>query len=373
MIPFPILSSTEIPQTLSIKKVAAGADHFAFLTTDGDVYTVGTNTNGQCGNGTIVPVTKPLKVYSGVRDIFCGEKCTFIVTEADGTVLIAGDTTCTGSPSNATIFTARANLNVQKARGVKKICASEKACGIMYTDATLWTCGIGFLGSGYVSSMRTSMTQVAANCYDLSVSTDSMYYRDNNQNLWGVGEIWALNLPTSANNQATWGSQYGGLYRPLYEPELKTHHRCCIFPNTNVAYCVGIATYGQLGNGNTADIQGNRVYPRASMLGGKDLFYNSARGRSYNSMIVQQSGIYFSGRTTTGNSGFPTIPTDVGTYRTIPLDSMLGVGTFDGKLVTSLETNTNCTYMLYNGELYVTGRTYDGILRSVFTLTNIEG
>lgn len=372
MIPFPILSSTAIPTAVKIKKVAAGAEHFAFLSDEGDVYTVGTNTYGQCGTGDMSLVTKPRKVLSGVKDIFCGEKCTFVIL-TDYTVLISGSTLCIGLNSTVSTFSLRSSINDQKARVPVKICASERLCGIMYADATLYTCGTGYLGNGsYTSGNQISMLQVATNCYDVSVSTESIYYRDNNQNLWGVGEMWALNLPTTSNNQASWAVQYGGLYRPVMQPELKTHFRCCIFPDTNSTYCVGIASYGQLGNGVITDVQGNRVYPRTSYLSGIDYCYSSARGLAYNSMVARDDGIYFSGKTTNSNSGFPTIGGNVGTYRAIPLEAMLAGRVYDPTLVKYIETNLNCTYILYGDDLYCTGLRYDDTFSTVFMPVTIK-
>jgi alpha-tubulin suppressor-like RCC1 family protein len=48
--------------------VAAGQEHTVILKSDGTVWTVGTNSSGQLGDGTTTPRTEPVQV-SGLTDV----------------------------------------------------------------------------------------------------------------------------------------------------------------------------------------------------------------------------------------------------------------------------------------------------------------
>ncbi|QOI72016.1 putative DNA condensation protein [Erwinia phage pEa_SNUABM_47] len=374
MLPFPIISSTPILEKLVITKIAAGQEHFLFLTSTGDVYGIGKNTYGQLGTGNTITQTDYVKVFSGARDIFCGERISFVIRDSDSAIMATGAVNSTGFSGNISTWQARTNLNVVASKGVKKICASQKICAILCNDNTLYTVGSGYLGNGvYTSGLQASLQNVANNAYDVSVSTESMYYRDNNQNIYGVGEYWALNLPLTANNQATWASQYGGVYGDMFNPELKTHYRSCLIPGSDRTYAVGLSSFGQLGNNNIADAQGNRVYPITFYLVGKPLFFGSSRGAAYMTMIATADGIYYSGRNTNGNVGFPGAGSAFGTYRQISLSNVIGPSTFDASLIQSLESNEYCTYLLYNNRVFITGLAFDGTSSTSLVPVNIKG
>jgi len=83
-----------IPSLTNVKSIACGTNHSVFLLNDGTVRTVGNNGTGQCGTGSITP-TNQLTLYvipslSNVKQITCGSGYTVFLLN-DGTVKTVGD------------------------------------------------------------------------------------------------------------------------------------------------------------------------------------------------------------------------------------------------------------------------------------------
>jgi hypothetical protein len=87
------LNFVEIPSehfnNLWIKDVACGTHFSYYLSDSGVLFANGLNSRGQCAVPGLAPITRPRKVYEGVKQVQCRGKNTLILTEA-GRVCIAG-------------------------------------------------------------------------------------------------------------------------------------------------------------------------------------------------------------------------------------------------------------------------------------------
>lgn len=355
----------------TIIDVVSGAEHSMFLTSDGEVYVRGLNSRGQCGVGTTATVEKYTRVLPTVKAkaIYTGDYISFIVSD-DDTIYTAGLLTSVGATnSTSNSFTVRTGVNTQKSRGVRQIVSCNSVTGVVFNDNSLYTLGYNAIGTGsYVAPANTVSTlrAVASNCVKAANSTDSLWYISTANQLLAVGEMWALNAPLSSGSIYSWATQASSL-NPAYAFESKNR---AIQYNTTVTYCGGVATYGQLGNGNTADAQGNRVYPPYSYVNKLSVVMNQTQGLTYVSLIVTADNqFWWSGRASNGNNGAASSSSMVGTFMQYTSEQYAPFGeSFSASKMKKLVTNPYCTYAIYDGKLMVTGNEYGSVIGGTFRL-----
>jgi len=168
--------NTQINYLENIAKISAGKDHIMALTTNGELYTVGTNTKGQLGNGTNISSSIPVLVkdangnyLENVIDISAGAQCS-MATTIDGKVYVWGDNVnkklgITASSVNV----ATQIIKVQDKIGtvlelpkISKVSAGLNSSALVDENGFVYTVGLGTLGQlGTEDNIsRTSYTKI---------------------------------------------------------------------------------------------------------------------------------------------------------------------------------------------------------------------
>lgn len=147
MIPFArvVKYGNRLPVPAGMKKIKSYGLGHMFLTTDGDFYVYGINSNGRFGTGSTDNVTgTPLKVMSGVADFAMCARCTVLIMN-DGTFLACGALSMMGLGTSLTyIDISSIFLNVS---GLTKLDFTRRD-SVNYTLYALTSSGDVF-GMGY--------------------------------------------------------------------------------------------------------------------------------------------------------------------------------------------------------------------------------
>ncbi len=144
---------TPINVASNVVAVAAGAHHSLFVKTDGTLWAMGANGDGQLGNGTTSYTNRPVNVASNVVAVAAGFYHSLFVT-ADGTLWTMGDNFF-GQLGNGTNSYSPNPTPVSVAGNVMAVAAGYEHSLFTKTDGTLWAMGYnnyGQLGNGTISS-----------------------------------------------------------------------------------------------------------------------------------------------------------------------------------------------------------------------------
>jgi len=295
--PVQVLSAASTGLT-DIIQVACGDSHTVFLKSDGTVYTVGINTNGQLGNGTTtttVAGTYPVQVrlsatptyLTGITQIACGTSHTVFLTSSN-TVYAVGLNT-NNQLGDGTIVQKTFPVQVLSAAGTGLANITQIACGASHTvfltsSKTVYSVGLntsGQLGNGTVTSSTTGSYPVQV----LSAAAT------------GLANI----------TQIECGSAH-----------------TAFLTTTNTAYTVGLNTNGQLGNGTTTTTVAG-TYPVQVRLSATPTYLTGithiACGSSYTNFLTS-SAVYAVGLNSSGQLGDGSV-----TQRTFPVQVLSAAAT----------------------------------------------
>ncbi len=165
--PVAVLTAPEGPAMTSVKQVSSGAKHTMILKTNGDLWAIGSNSNGQLGNGEsergldVVEVT-PVQVLTiaegpamtGVDQVSAGARHSMIL-KTNGELWAVGLNN-SGQLGNGTNDTKSIPVPVKTATGrpmteVDQVSAGNVHSMILKTNGELWAVGLnnkGQLGNG---------------------------------------------------------------------------------------------------------------------------------------------------------------------------------------------------------------------------------
>ena len=235
-----------------VTAIAGGNVHTVALKSDGTVWALGANWNGQLGDGTYTNSTTPLQVssLSGVTAIAGGQQHT-VALKSDGTVWAWGNNSY-GQLGDGTTTSSATPVQVSGLSGVTAI-----ACGYLHTvalksDGTVWTWGhnYGQLGDGTTTNRSapvqasglSGVTAIAAGKYHtVALKSNGTVWT------WGNNDWGQLGYGTTANSFTPIDSSYLGGITAIAAGE---YHTVALKSDGTVWAC-GKNDYGQLGDGTT--------------------------------------------------------------------------------------------------------------------------
>jgi alpha-tubulin suppressor-like RCC1 family protein len=184
-----VIVTTDMPHlvTTGVKAAAGGSSHSLYLTTTGDLYSMGSNSCGQLGYGTHDYNTHytPQIVCSGVKEIAAGNMHSLYVTTS-GDLYAMGSNTY-GQLGDGTT-TDRATP-VLIASDVAAVAAGYDHSLFIKTNGDLYAMGInlyGQLGDG-TKANRATPVRIATNVAAISADYDQSLYVTTSGDLYTVG------------------------------------------------------------------------------------------------------------------------------------------------------------------------------------------
>jgi alpha-tubulin suppressor-like RCC1 family protein len=252
---------------VSFTRVSAGGSHTCALAADGRVYCWGWNENGQLGDGTRTSHSSP-KVVSGTL------RFVQVSAGAYHTCALATDNRayCWGAPQGGATGSFDDLLTPTAVPGGRRFVrirsGSHHTCGVNpYEVGFCWgKRAFGELGAG--TSYYTGETPIriagglsfrsviAGGAFTCGVTTSNKGY------CWGYNGDGALgdgtridrSKPVAVAGGLSFRSVIagGGVIEEVYGEVVDGTHTCGLTTD-NLAYCWGLGTQGQLGNGTTTD------------------------------------------------------------------------------------------------------------------------
>jgi len=294
--------------------IAAGQDHSVALRSDGTVWTWGSNSYGQLGDGTTINRTAPTQVplLTDVTKVATGSSHT-LVLKGDGTVWTWGDNS-SGQLGDGTTTRRLSPVKVQGLSGITELAAGTVHSLAVKSDGTVWTWGnnsYGQLGDGTTTPKLTPV--MAANLADMNTVAGGFYFsaalkKDGTVWTWGIGSLGQLgdgmtaqhNSPiqvpgvggvvnlttgwnyimavTNSGTIRTWGGNYYGQLgdgtltqrsTPITVPGIVSAATATARGTTSInlqqdgsVWAWGKNDYGQLGDGTTTQ----RLVPTRTLL-----------------------------------------------------------------------------------------------------------
>lgn len=237
---------------LALPAIAAGNNHSLYLKSDGTVWSVGDNYGGQLGDGTRLYKTVLRLVMSGVKAIAAGSASIgthSLFLKTDGTVWAVGEN---GNGELGDGTTDDKEIPIQILTGVKAISAGRFHSLFLKTDGSVWATGSNFngrLGNGLATGSTLTPVQVLTGVQAISAGGNHSLFLKTNGSLWATGENahGQLGLAPSAPvltpvQVVSNGVQAisAGLNHSLYINSLGT------------AWAMGSNSDGQIGNGSSS-------------------------------------------------------------------------------------------------------------------------
>lgn len=311
------------------RAVVAGEHHTLALKTDGSLWAWGLNSDGQLGDGSTTIRTSPVQVGTGYSAIAAGYRYS-IALKADGSLWAwgnneygqLGDGTTTGRSSPLLIDV-----------GYTAVAAGWSHTLALKADGSLWSWGhnsLGQLGDGSEID-RASPVQIGTGYTVLAAGFAQSLALKTDGSLWA----WGINVGDGSTARRASPVQIGIGYTAVASGQ---HHSLALKADGGL-WAWGINNYGQVGDGSTA----TRTRPVQVDIG-----TTAVAAGAYHSLALKTDGSLWAwghnvlgqlgdGSTTQRNSPvlvYPVRPTRLLTL-TMPTANL---GT-----VTSLPSGLNCT------------------------------
>ena len=286
------------------------------LKTNGTVWAIGNNSNGQLGNGTTQDNLIWEKTLSGVSQISAGDRCSFAL-KTDGTLWGTGYGRGMGLDYGDNI-----DKWIHVLRGVSQISSSRSSSFALKTDGTLWASGDSRTQTGASTWVQvlTGVSQVSSkNSHTLALKTDGT--------LWEAGYSSTKAWTQILDNVSQFSAGAG------FTLVLKTD---------GTLWVIGDNENGQLGDGTT-----NRVTTFKQVLAG----VSKISAGYYHSLALKSDGtVWAAGNNEYGQMGDGTRNT-IYSWKQILTDAI------------KIEAGDQCSWVVKtDGTLWATGRNYMGQL-----------
>ena len=192
--------STPVSITNDVVAVAAGDNHSLYVKSDGALWAMGRNFEGQLGDGTNTENNTAVYVGSDVVAVAAGNDHSLYV-KSDGTLWAMGDNY--GGQLGDGTDTDR-NTAVHVDDGVVAVAAGDLHSLYIKSDGTLWAMGYngeGQLGNGAYDNQYIP-SQVADNVVAAAGGSDHSLYVKTDNTLWGMGSNYGGQLGDSAGSSS---------------------------------------------------------------------------------------------------------------------------------------------------------------------------
>jgi alpha-tubulin suppressor-like RCC1 family protein len=201
------------------KEVSCGMNHTAAIKTDGTLWTWGSNSNGQLGDGGINSRSSPIQTIAGGtnwRGVACGLTSTAAV-KTDGTLWLWGQNSDGQLGDNTTVSRTSPVQTISTGTNWKQVACGQNHTAAIKTDGSLWLWGgnaNGHLGdnttvrksspvqtvSGGTNWKKVSCGQNSTAC----IKTDGTLW------LWGGGALGRLGTNDLINRSSPVQTVSGG-------------------------------------------------------------------------------------------------------------------------------------------------------------------
>lgn len=193
--------SSLIQKAGAVASVSTGANHSLFVKTSGTLWALGTNGNGQFGNGTTNNSSNPVQITSNVSVAAAGSTHSLFVKN-DRSLWAMGLNNY-GQLGDGTNISKTTPVLI--AQDVVSVAAGNRHSLFIKTDGTLWAMGdnsSGKLGDGTPVQRRTPV-QIASSVVMAAAGYDHSLFLKTDGSVWGMGSNTFGQLGTTVTNLRT--------------------------------------------------------------------------------------------------------------------------------------------------------------------------
>ena len=196
-------SPAKIKEGTKFKEISAGRTHSLALDEEGNIWSWGSNDDGQLGNGTDTASNTPVKILEGTKfkKVSSGDRSSIAIDE-EGSIWSWGKNNY-GQLGNGTNTASNTPVKILEGTKFKEISAGNSHCLAIDEDGNLWSWGqnhMGQLGDGTTTNSNipvkilegTKFKKISAGYYCSSAI-------DEEENLWS----WGLNSEGQLGNGTT--------------------------------------------------------------------------------------------------------------------------------------------------------------------------
>ncbi|WNA16192.1 hypothetical protein XaC1_557 [Xanthomonas phage XaC1] len=365
MFPIPIISKygNNIPVITGIKKYVAMFNGLMVLSTSGDLYAIGQNSNGMFGTGDTTAITTWRKINSNVNDVWASDQSGTLVRKNDGTWQTAGLNRFTGSSVTYNTYTDCTSYFVQYNNNYRALYYNTENVYIIDNNDNLLGMGrnsSGQLGTGNTTAV-TSFTQLRTSVNKISFTMDSIsvavLHKDGT--VYTCGSNSNLQLGYSTVTTANRFQQVTGISGTVTDVQMG--YLCMYVLSTSGLYTCGTQFSGQLGNGVSANT--NRSFAQQSISFGVP---SKMWGNRYQIIVKIGTSYYFSGQNMTGSAS-----SGGSNFTLIPASYIANLNPSDD----SLQLGYMKLYALVNNNLYGSGNYNAGSVQNLlpYFTANVVG
>ncbi|UTX51066.1 hypothetical protein KI440_02565 [Candidatus Saccharibacteria bacterium TM7i] len=267
----------EVLTSVSFRQVTIGSNYTCTLASDSKAYCWGTNTNGQLGDGTTVSKSSPVAVLQGaipagttIRQLTAGNSHTCTLASDNKAYCWGADITANKSSPVAVLQGAipdGATIRQLTAGGSHSCALASDNKAYCWGNGTYSQLGDGTAANksspvavlqGAIPAGVTIRQVINGNLHTCALASDNKAY------CWGLGTSSQLGDGTTVSKSSPVAVLQGAIPAGTTIRQLATgtNHTCAL-ASDNKAYCWGAGTSGQLGDGTTT----NKSSPVAVLQG----------------------------------------------------------------------------------------------------------
>jgi alpha-tubulin suppressor-like RCC1 family protein len=331
---------TDLPDP-GFRAVSAGAFHSFFVKSDGSLWAMGGNWDGQLGDGTTTDRHSPVKVMDANVTSVAAGKAHSLFLKVDGTLWATG---WNGWGQLGDGTTADRNSPVQVASNVVRIAAGGAHSLYEKADGTLWATGrnnIGALGDGSPIRQTSPFEAVNANVTKVSAGNWHSLFLKDNGSLWAMGYNNASQLGDGTTDRRA--SPVSIVDANVTAIEAGGWHSLFL-KNDGSLWAMGGNGDGRLGDGTTAT--------RTTPVKVVDANVTAIEAGGWHSLFLKNDGSLWA----MGSNGFGRLGDGTTTNRHTPVQIV------DAN-VTAIEAGMgHSLFLKNNGSLWAMGRNAQGPL-----------